>query len=206
MESIIGILGISALTFGLNKLGYIDLPNISPRFSAPRETYSDSITIDDFGLGAEPGQNIRLEVSQLSLTAQGLEFIKSKEGFSSGPYQDSAGVWTIGYGTTGDVYAYSAPVTVEQATNLMSQDLEQFHRELVALVNVPLKQNEYDALMSFIYNLGAHNLAGSTLLRKLNAGDYEAAAGQLTRWVYAGGTRIAGLVKRRKEEQATFLA
>lgn len=135
---------------------------------------------------------------------RGIDLIKSFEGLRLSAYQDSVGVWTIGYGTTRGVTRYMT-ITVEQAERMLSNDIQRFEPEMDKLVKVPLNQNQWDALMSFVYNLGAANLASSTLLKLLNKGDYQGAADQFPRWVNAGGKRLEGLVKRRAAERALFL-
>ncbi|HBO7470569.1 TPA: lysozyme [Pseudomonas aeruginosa] len=135
---------------------------------------------------------------------RGIDLIKSFEGLRLSAYQDSVGVWTIGYGTTRGVTSYMT-ITVEQAERMLANDIQRFEPELDKLVKVPLNQNQWDALMSFVYNLGSANLASSTLLKLLNKGDYRGAADQFPRWVNAGGKRLEGLVKRRTAERALFL-
>lgn len=197
MEALAALFGLGMVAFGLNKAGWVTLPG-----NQNVGTYRFDYSLDDFA----PATPIRKNIRNLSLSPAGREFIKSKEGFSATPYRDSAGVATIGYGTTRGVTMGSKAITPQEADHLMEGDIERFHRELVQLVKVPLAQNEYDALMSFIYNLGASNLASSTLLRRLNAGEYTAAADEFLRWVYAGGRKLAGLVTRRKQEKEIFLA
>lgn len=135
---------------------------------------------------------------------RGLSLIKSFEGLRLQAYQDSVGVWTVGYGTTRGVSA-GMSITKEQAERMLLNDVQRFEPELGKLVKVALNQNQWDALMSFVYNLGAANLASSTLLKLLNRGDYQGAADQFSRWVNAGGKRLEGLVKRRAAERALFL-
>ena len=135
---------------------------------------------------------------------RGLSLIKSFEGLRLQAYQDSVGVWTVGYGTTRGVSA-GMSITKEQAERMLLNDVQRFEPELDRLVKVALNQNQWDALMSFVYNLGSANLASSTLLKLLNKGDYRGAADQFPRWVNAGGKRLEGLVKRRAAERALFL-
>jgi len=97
-------------------------------------------------------------------------------------------------------------ITTEQAERMLQNDIARFEPELENLVKVPLNQNQWDALMSFVYNLGSANLASSTLLKLLNAGDYARAADQFPRWNKAGGKELPGLTKRRAAEQALFLS
>ena len=88
---------------------------------------------------------------------------------------------------------------------MLMNDIARFEPELDSLAKVPLSQNQWDALMSFVYNLGSANLGPSTLLKLLNAGDYAGAAEQFLRWNKAGGQVLAGLTKRRAAERAMFL-
>ncbi|MEW5606510.1 lysozyme [Pseudomonas juntendi] len=135
---------------------------------------------------------------------RGLSLIKSFEGLRLQAYQDSVGVWTIGYGTTRGVKS-GMKISKEQAERMLLNDVQRFEPEVERLIKVPLNCNQWDALMCFTYNLGAANLESSTLLRKLNAGDYAGAAEQFQRWNKAGGKVLAGLVRRRAAEQALFL-
>ncbi|AOX41410.1 lysozyme [Pseudomonas aeruginosa] len=135
---------------------------------------------------------------------RGIDLIKSFEGLRLSAYQDSVDVWTIGYGTTRGVTRYMT-ITVEQAERMLANDIQRFEPELDKLVKVELNQNQWDAMMSFVYNLGAANLASSTLLKLLNRGDYQGAADQFPRWVNAGGKRLEGLARRRAAERALFL-
>ncbi|AUG08164.1 lysozyme [Pseudomonas sp. S09G 359] len=96
-------------------------------------------------------------------------------------------------------------ITNEQAERMLVNDIGRFEPEIERLVKVPLNHAQWDALMSFTYNLGAANLSSSTLLKLLNAGDYASAAEQFPRWNKAGGQVLAGLTKRRLAERAMFL-
>ena len=135
---------------------------------------------------------------------RGLNLIKSFEGLRLQAYQDSVGVWTIGYGTTRGVKA-GMSITGGQAERMLLNDVQRFEPELQHLVSAPLNQNQWDALMSFTYNLGAANFESSTLRRLLNAGDYAGAADQFLRWNKAGGKVLPGLVRRRAAERELFL-
>lgn len=139
-----------------------------------------------------------------------LALIRNFEGFRAAPYRCPAGVWTIGYGSTRyvdgtPIKPTDAPITREQADAIMRQTLGEYENAVARYVTVPLNQDQRDALIDFAYNAGAQNLRTSTLLKKLNAGDYAGAAGQFERWVYAGPTMLAGLVKRRAAERSLFL-
>ncbi|MCO7595084.1 MULTISPECIES: lysozyme [Pseudomonas] len=135
---------------------------------------------------------------------RGLSLIKSFEGLRLQAYQDSVGVWTIGYGTTRGVRP-GMSISKEQAERMLLDDVQRFELEVQRLVSVPLSQSQWDALVSFTYNLGAANLESSTLRRLLNAGDYAGAAEQFPRWNKAGGKVLPGLVRRRAAERELFL-
>ncbi len=134
---------------------------------------------------------------------KGLDLIKSFEGLRLSAYKCPADVWTIGYGTTAGVKP-GQTITKERAEELLRDDVKRFEGQVLRLVKVPLTQGQFDALVSFTYNLGAANLGNSTLLRLLNAGDYKGAAAQFDRWTKAGGKELPGLVKRRAAERALF--
>lgn len=138
------------------------------------------------------------------LSKRGAELIARFEGFRSAPYQDSVGVWTIGYGHTSGVGPTTKPVTTAQALKLLEADAAVAATAIRDLVKVRLNQNQFDALVSFTFNLGTGALAESTLLKKLNKGDYKGAAREFSKWVYAGGVRLDGLARRRRAEAALF--
>ncbi|WP_136476981.1 lysozyme [Pseudomonas sp. DG56-2] len=135
---------------------------------------------------------------------RGLSLIKSFEGLRLLAYRDAVGIWTIGYGATRGVKA-GMSITQKQAERMLLNDVQRFEPEVERLVKVPVTGNQWDALVSFTYNLGAANLESSTLLRKLNVGDYAGAAEQFPRWNKAGGNVLPGLVRRREAERVLFL-
>jgi GH24 family phage-related lysozyme (muramidase) len=135
----------------------------------------------------------------------GLDLIKEFEGLELTAYLCPAGVWTIGYGSTSGV-KQGDRITVEQAEALLRKDVERFEAAVAQMVRVPLTDNQFAALTSFAFNCGTEALRGSTLLRLLNAGDYQGAANQFLRWTRAGGAEeVPGLVIRRKAERELFL-
>lgn len=134
----------------------------------------------------------------------GIDLIKSFEGLRLNSYQDSVGVWTIGYGTTRGI-GPGMTITNDQAEQMLMKDIARFELEVERLVKVPLSQRQWDALLSFVYNVGTVNLGTSTLLKLLNARDYAAAAEQFPRWNKAGGKVLNGLVKRRAAERRMFV-
>lgn len=140
----------------------------------------------------------------MRISQRGLSLIKSFEGLRLQAYQDSVGVWTIGYGATRGVKA-GMKISKEQAERMLLNDIQRFEPEVERLITSALNQNQWDALMSFTYNLGAANLESSTLRRLLNAGSYKAAAEQFPRWNKAGGQVLAGLTRRRAAERDLFL-
>ena len=141
----------------------------------------------------------------MNISQTGIDLIKQFEGCKLEAYQCSAGVWTIGYGHTGSDVTKGRKITQNDAESLLKQDLIVHCNNVLKLVKVKLNQNQFDALVSFEYNVGYGNLSSSTLLKLLNKGDYTGAAGQFEKWVYAGGKVLAGLQKRRKAEKELFL-
>ncbi|MGA2205889.1 MAG: lysozyme [Terracidiphilus sp.] len=137
----------------------------------------------------------------MQLSAAGLELIKRSEGFRSHSYTDVAGFPTIGYGhRIAAGQSFPDGIGEEQAAAILANDVLEAEREVGRLVRVDLAQGQFDALVDFCFNLGAGRLAGSTLLRDLNAGRYAAAAEQLLAWDHAGGVENSGLKTRREAE------
>lgn len=134
-----------------------------------------------------------------TVSSEGVKLIERFEGLVLEAYQCPGGKWTIGYGHTEGVHE-GMKITKEQAEELLRRDLAEVEKAIAALVEVPLSQNQFDALASFVFNVGIDAFERSTLLRKLNAGDYAAVPVELMRWVYAGGKRVDGLVNRRVAE------
>lgn len=121
------------------------------------------------------------------------------------PYTCPAGKWTIGYGTTKGVTSKHPPITKEQAEKLLIRDMQAAENLVDALVTVPLNINQTAALISLVYNIGGGHFKDSTLLKKLNAGDYAGAAERFLVWRKAGVMVLPGLVKRREAERELFL-
>ena len=120
------------------------------------------------------------------------------------PYVCPAGKLTIGYGHVIKKGESFTRITKQRAEAILLTDMAIAESAVDRLVSVPLKSYQHAALVSFTFNLGSGNLARSTLLRKLNAGDYNGAANEFGRWVYSKGKILNGLVKRRKEEKEMF--
>lgn len=145
----------------------------------------------------------RLAVGVLSLSATGLIGIASYEGLSEKAYIPIKGdVPTIGFGSTEGVKMGDA-ITVPQALDRLRRDITVVESAISRCVRVPLSQGELDAYTSLAFNIGTDAFCRSTLVVKLNGGDYAGACEEIKRWVYAGGRRVPGLVARREKEYAT---
>lgn len=153
---------------------------------------------------------VGVAVDEMSLSVDGVNQICNFEGLKLSAYDDGTGVWTIGYGTTrypnGKRVSEGDRCSLEQAKTYMQHDLKIFERAVNSSVKVPLKQNQFDALVSLTYNIGVGAFKHSTLLKKLNSGDYKEAANQFDVWVNASGKRLQGLVNRRAMEKKLFLS
>ena len=139
----------------------------------------------------------------MNLGYNGTKILKFFEGCKLTAYQDSVGVWTIGYGHTKGVYE-GMTITQEEAEQMLLTELEEYEGYVEKYVTVPLTQNQFDALVVWVYNLGPTNFRKSTLLKELNSGNYTAAGKEITRWNKAGGKVLAGLVRRREAEAKLF--
>ena len=140
---------------------------------------------------------------QMRTSEAGVNLIKSFEGCRTVAYQDAVGVWTIGYGHTIDVKE-GMTITQHQCDVMLEVDIETYENYVNEQVNVSLTQNQFDALVSWVYNLGPTNLRNSTMLKVLNAGKYDEVPYQMKRWNRAGGQVLKGLVIRREAEAELF--
>lgn len=140
----------------------------------------------------------------MKVSNNGINLVKRFEGLELKAYRDSVGILTIGYGHTHAVKAGDI-ITGEQADAFLREDLQVAELTINTNVKVKLTQGQFDALVSFVFNLGSGNFVKSTLIRKLNAGDYAGAADEFGKWVNAGGKKLPGLVKRRAAEREVFL-
>jgi lysozyme len=146
--------------------------------------------------------NPRIVVAALSLSASALVGIALHEGYRDKAYDDGVGVSTIGFGTTSGVKPGDR-ITVERALIRLNDDAERMQKELRACIgDVAMHQHEWDAVVSWAYNVGTGAACKSTLVKKLQTGDYAGACKELLRWTRAGGRELAGLVKRRQQEYA----
>jgi lysozyme len=141
----------------------------------------------------------------MNISENGIALVKDSELCRLDSYQDPVGVWTVGYGHTGPEVKEGLHITQDAAEALLLSDLETVEKCIANSVSVGLTQGQYDALCSFVFNLGCSALRNSTLLRLLNAGDDIGAAEQFKRWDHAGGKVLAGLTKRREAEAEMFM-
>ena len=141
-----------------------------------------------------------------------IRMIKHHEGVRYQPYQDPIGLWTVGVGhLIGDGKSlpqeWNKTFTSEEVDDILKDDLARFERGVNTLIPITrLTQNQFDALVSFSFNVGLGNLQASTLRQKLNRGDYEGAANEFPKWRKAGGRVLNGLVRRRADEKAMFMS
>lgn len=143
----------------------------------------------------------------MMISQRGVDALKQYEGFRSKAYQDVVGVWTIGFGTTkidGKPVEPGMICTPEEAEVWLRADLAWAQTAVNKLVKYMLTQSMFDALVSFVYNVGEDAFSKSTMLKKLNAGDYKGAAKEFDRWAYAKGRLVTGLVNRRRLEREMF--
>lgn len=140
----------------------------------------------------------------MKTSTNGINLIKKYEGCYLKAYKCPAGVWTIGYGHTGNIKS-GMKITRKQAGAYLKKDLVTFENAVRKYVKVPINQNQFDALVSFSFNCGVGALKTSTLLKKLNKKDYSGAANEFLRWNKSNGKVLNGLTKRRKEERKLFM-
>ena len=145
----------------------------------------------------------------MKLNPAGLDLIKKYEGFRSRAYRDAVGIWTIGYGHT----SMAGPphvlpflkISHQQGEQILARDVERFARKIRPLIRVKLNDNQFSALVSFAYNVGIGGFRRSSVLKRINAGQFDAVPHRLSLWVKAGGRTLKGLVRRRAAEGELFL-
>lgn len=144
---------------------------------------------------------------------KGLDLIKDFEGWYSEPYLDPVGIATIGYGFTyylpgrKKVTMKDKPLTKVQGDPMLKEILANYENDVLRMVKKPLNQNQFDALVSFTYNLGGENFSKSTLLKKVNANPNDPTiAAEFKKWINAGGKPLNGLIRRRKAEADLFFS
>tara|TARA_Y100001938_G_scaffold73335_1_gene101598 strand:- start:552 stop:1013 length:462 start_codon:yes stop_codon:yes gene_type:complete len=139
----------------------------------------------------------------MQLSKTGIELLKHFEGCELKAYQDSVGVWTIGYGHTKGIYE-GLEITQSEAEKMLIDELPEYEGYISDKVVPMLQQHEFDALVCWVYNLGPTNLSSSTMLKKLNAGEFKEVPFQMKRWDKAGGQPLLGLTRRRNAEALLF--
>ena len=139
----------------------------------------------------------------MNISQEGLSLIKKFEGCELEAYKCAAGVWTIGYGSTKGVKEGDTH-TQEEADKLLLHEMSEYEGYINEMVTTNLNQNQFDALVSWVFNLGPSNLSSSTLLIKINNKDWEDIPNQIKRWNKAGGKVLEGLIRRREAESLLF--
>ncbi len=139
-----------------------------------------------------------------------IDLIKEFEGFEPKAYRDHVGIWTIGYGTTKAAGVGIDPkdgmsITQDDAERYLQLAVQKFAAQIEDMIDVPVNDNQFGALVSLAYNIGPGSLAKSTVMKRLNAGDYQGAADAFAMWNKAGGKVLAGLTRRRAAERDLFL-
>jgi lysozyme len=142
----------------------------------------------------------------MRIQQDGIDFIKKLEGFRSEPYADGAGVWTQGFGHALGVNPFSCPISEREGEDLLRKDIDQVENEMKRVILIDLEDCEWNALVSFTYNLGIERLKNSTLLVKLNAFDKVGAGKEIFRWVFCAGGVSQGLKDRRQKEYDLFMS
>ena len=134
---------------------------------------------------------------------EGISLIQKFEGCELEAYKCPADVWTIGYGHTKGVVE-GMKITKEEAEQMLIDELHEYENYINKYVTVALSQHQFDALVSWVYNLGPANLKASTMLKVLNEGQYEEVPSQMKRWNKAGGKTLDGLIRRRQADAYLF--
>lgn len=144
----------------------------------------------------------------MNISQKGVDFIAQYEGFVDHAYKpvQAEEHWTIGYGHYGPDVKPGQRITKSAALKLLKKDLDKFDNGVSNLVKVDLNQSQFDALVSFAYNVGLGGLGGSTLLKKVNSKDFKGASGEFGKWVNGASGRLEGLVRRRRDEAEMFLS
>jgi len=139
----------------------------------------------------------------MHISEEGLSLIKKFEGCELKAYRCAANVLTIGYGTTKGV-TEDMEITKEEAESLLKEEMHEYEGYINDMIKVPLEQNQFDSMVSWVFNLGSTNLSSSTLLKKINNSEYDEVPSQIKRWNKAGGKVLDGLIRRREAEALLF--
>jgi lysozyme len=189
---------------------------LSGRFVEVENARGQSISLGEWLLRDDDFWALRIDKEALdaqlkeprpqTLSDEGRELIRRFEGLSLSPYYDDVGYPTVGYGHLlskekwADLIQWPSLSGLTDANDLLKEDVSLFERAVTHLINVPLSQGQFDALVSFTFNLGAEALRTSTLRRVLNQGHYDQIPYELHRWVFSGGVKLRGLKRRREAE------
>ena len=150
------------------------------------------------------GQLLQIQrTKNMNISQEGLGLIKKFEGCELEAYVCAAGVWTIGYGSTKEVKE-GDKISQEEADKLLLHEMDEYEGYITDNVTVDLKQNQFDSLVSWVFNLGPTNLKASTMLKVLNLGNFEGVPEQMKRWNKANGKTLDGLIRRREAEALLF--
>lgn len=147
-------------------------------------------------------------INEVKMQDKYIDILKQLEGFRDTPYKCSAGVWTIGYGHSSAIdnrALTNKPITEAEATDILREDISRFESVVRSSVTVPLTEAQHAALTFFCFNIGASAFKKSTLLKKLNSGDYNSVPGELLRWNKVSGRPSVGLSSRRHREIELWL-
>lgn len=155
----------------------------------------------NIGAAQKPKSGVR---TNMHISAEGLSLIKKFEGCELKAYRCAANVLTIGYGTIKNV-TEGMEITQEEAETLLQEEMHEYEGYINDMVKVPLEQHQFDAMVSWVFNLGSGNLSSSTLLKKLNNSEYDEVPAQIRRWNKAGGKVLDGLIRRREAEAKMFM-
>ena len=154
-------------------------------------------------MAAQKQKNGENEMEKMEISQEGLALIKKFEGCKLESYKCAAGVWTIGFGSTNNVKE-GMEISQQRADALLLEDVDVFEEAVNKAVKVPLEQHEFDALVSWTFNLGSSNLNSSTMLKVLNDNKKSEVPAQMRRWNKAGGETLQGLIRRREAESLLF--
>jgi lysozyme len=175
-----------------------------PRRKRTHRQSSLKFTLRTHTLDAKISRDGVSQMANFTYSESGVALTKEYEGLELKAYQDQVGVWTIGYGHTGSGVHGGLTITQDQADQLLLSDIAASVTCVNRAVTAAINQNQFDALVDFVFNLGCAALLSSTLLRDLNAGDFESVAGQFLLWDHAGGVVLPGLLRRRQAESDLF--
>ena len=177
---------------------------------AVKDFQSKNGLVSDGVVGSKTFESLATNKKQSNnLSDNGMKLLEQFEGLRLEAYLDSAGIYTIGFGTIkypdGSKVKKGDKITKDQAKEYKLHDLKEFESTVNTSVTAPLSQNQYDALVSLSYNIGSGAFKNSTLLKKLNNGDYKGAAEQFLVWNKVNSKKVQGLVNRREAERNLFL-